>query len=162
MREIDRLTTGRYGIPSLELMENAAEATVRAVSDLLAGNSEKRILVLCGKGNNGGDGAAAARILANDGARVDVVLFGEVAETKGDAQINFQRLANWNSERAVRAERETSIHLDAINFFECDSDRAWSQLQGTVLQAPHDVIIDALFGTGLTRPVEGLQQKAIN
>lgn len=162
MREIDRLTTERYGIPSLKLMENAAAATAHAVSDLLAGNSEKRILVLCGKGNNGGDGAAAARILADAGVRVDVVLFGRMDETTGDAQTNFQRLANWGTEGAVRTELESSTNLDTIKFFECDSNEAWSRLQRTVLEAPHDVIIDALFGTGLTRPVERLPQKAIN
>jgi hydroxyethylthiazole kinase-like uncharacterized protein yjeF len=161
MREIDRLTTERYGIASLELMENAARVTAQAVTEFLANDSEQRILVLCGKGNNGGDGAAAARLLANAGARVDVVLFGSVEDTKGDARTNFERLPAWNEERAVRAERESSAHLDAINFFQCDSDKAWSQLLNSVLNTPHDVIIDALFGTGLTRPVEGLQHEAI-
>src|SRR6185436_6861526 len=128
----------------------------------LSGQSEKRILVLCGKGNNGGDGAATARLLASGGARVDVVLIGRVEETKGDARTNFERLTAWNEERTTRAERETSVHLDSIKLFECDSEKAWSQLLGTVLEGRHEVVIDALFGTGLTRPVEGLQAKAID
>ena len=161
MREIDRLTTERCGIPSLQLMENAAAATASAVSELLTGKSEKRILVLCGKGNNGGDGAAAARILANEGSRVDVVLLGKMDETRGDAKTNFEWLANWNNERVARAERESSTHLYPINFFECVSERAWTHLKSTVLATPHDAIIDALFGTGLTRPVEGFYQEAI-
>jgi NAD(P)H-hydrate epimerase len=160
MREIDRLTTERYGTPSLELMENAAGATFRAVTDLVGNNFEKRILVLCGKGNNGGDGAATARMLANAGSRVEVVLFGKVAETKGDAQTNFQSLLNWNTEHEARA-GNSLIDPGTINFFECDSDKAWSQVLSSVISASHDVIIDALFGTGLTRPVEGLQREAI-
>jgi ADP-dependent NAD(P)H-hydrate dehydratase / NAD(P)H-hydrate epimerase len=161
MREIDRQTTERFGVPSMELMENAAAATARTVTELLTGKAEKRILVLCGKGNNGGDGAATARMLANTGARVDVVLLGKLEETKGDAKTNFQRLTNWNEERGLRAERESSVNLDSINFYECDSERAWCQLRSSVLEGPHDVIVDALFGTGLTRPVEGLPREAI-
>ena len=81
MREIDRLTIERYDIPSLTLMENAATAVARALSAHLAGDlTGRRILVLCGKGNNGGDGAAAARLLATNGARVDVVLLANLEE----------------------------------------------------------------------------------
>src|SRR6185503_8267896 len=161
MREIDRLTTERYGVASIELMENAASATAQAVTQLLADRSANRILVLCGKGNNGGDGAAAARLLAHAGAHVDVVLVGKVEDTKGDARTNFERLRAWNEERSVRAARESSSPLDTIGFFECDSEKAWSQLRGSVLESRHDVVVDALFGTGLTRPVEGLQREAI-
>ena len=158
MREIDRLTTERHGIPSLALMENAARATFKAATELLGNNSEKRILVLCGKGNNGGDGAATARLLAYAGARVDAVLFGKVEETKGDARTNFQRLLNWNSEHAAV---DSATSPGTINFFECNSDNAWVQVLSSVMSASHDVIIDALFGTGLTRPVEGVQREAI-
>jgi NAD(P)H-hydrate epimerase len=160
MREIDRLTTERHGVPSLVLMENAASATARAVESFCGGCAGKRILVFCGKGNNGGDGAAAARLLATAGARVDVVLFGRLEDTKGDARTNFDRLQSWNEEHAVREERE-SVDLGAINFFQCDSEKAWAQLLASVLSVPPDGIIDALFGTGLTRPVEGLQRDAI-
>lgn len=161
MREIDRLTTERYGIGSIDLMENAAAATARAVESLCGGVSGKRILVLCGKGNNGGDGAAAARLLANAGAVIEVVLLGKVAETKGDARTNFERITTWNDERALRDERNAAGDLNSIKFFECDSDTGWAQLIGSVLSTPHHAIIDALLGTGLTRPVEGLYQQAV-
>ncbi|MDQ3584409.1 MAG: bifunctional ADP-dependent NAD(P)H-hydrate dehydratase/NAD(P)H-hydrate epimerase, partial [Acidobacteriota bacterium] len=98
MREIDRLTTEQFAIPSLLLMETAARAAAQAIEeclpDAITGAS---ILILCGRGNNGGDGAALARLLSLRGAFVDVVLFGRVEDTKGDARTNFeiaQRLAD--------------------------------------------------------------------
>src|ERR1700750_144672 len=110
MREIDRLTTERYGVPSLTLMENAAIASARCVTELV-GNAivDKSILVLCGKGNNGGDGAAAARLLAIAGARVDVVLIGKVDQTKGDARENFERLRKGE--------------MGTLSVFECESGK---------------------------------------
>lgn len=162
MREIDRLTTERYRIPSLELMENAASATARFVIDAyLPDPGGKSVLTLCGKGNNGGDGAAAARLLATAGALVDVVLIGKVNETRGDARVNFDRLRTWREESALRETKTGIASAGRINLFECDSESEWGQLVATVLNGPHDVVIDALFGTGLTRPVEGLYQEAI-
>jgi NAD(P)H-hydrate epimerase len=158
MREIDRLTTSQYALPSLTLMENAAIATVRLTTALLNGDViGKPILCLCGKGNNGGDGAAAARLLAIAGARVDVVLMGKIEETKGDARENFRRLQNVRDE-AVAHDIEAS---GAIGLFECESEKGWEQLLAGVLAAPYEAIVDALFGTGLTRPVEGIHQEAV-
>ena len=91
MREVDRLTTEKYGIPSIILMENAAHAAANVITEKLGGSvAGKSFLILCGKGNNGGDGAALARILWIQGAEVNVYLFGKVEETKGDARINFE------------------------------------------------------------------------
>src|SRR5947209_13819013 len=120
MREIDRLTIERYDIRSLTLMENAATAVARALSAHLADNlTGKRILVLCGKGNNGGDGAAAARLLATNGARVDVVLLAKLEDTKGDAQTNLERLRLWIDEQAFRENCETAGGgLGAMNLFD--------------------------------------------
>src|SRR5207245_2626070 len=122
MRDIDRLTTERYGIPSIVLMENAAIATVRCVTDLCKGDAAgKSLLVLCGKGNNGGDGAAAARLLATAGARVDVVLVGRVESTKGDARENFNRLRAWKDEQAIHESKANPTRdPGAINLFECE------------------------------------------
>ncbi|HYT50237.1 MAG TPA: NAD(P)H-hydrate epimerase, partial [Pyrinomonadaceae bacterium] len=163
MREIDRLTTERYGVASLTLMENAAIATARVVTEYLSGDAGgKSILVFCGKGNNGGDGAATARLLATAGARVDVVLFGKLEDTKRDARVNFERLRSWNDERAVREAKETTpVNQGVINLFECESEAGWEQLVASVLESRHEVAIDAIFGTGLTRAAEGLHQKAI-
>src|SRR3982751_3061841 len=97
MREVDRLTTEKYGIPSILLMENAAHAAARVITEKLGGSVEgKSFLILCGKGNNGGDGAALARILWQQGAEIDVYLFGTVEETKGDARVNFEILKKIN------------------------------------------------------------------
>src|SRR5215471_6693819 len=159
MRDIDRLTTERYGVPSLTLMENAASATVREVNRICRGDvSGKKVIVFCGKGNNGGDGAAAARLLAIAGARVDVVLIGRVEETRGDACENFRRLRSWKDGQ----DSKTPAHLTGdINLFECESDKGWQQLLAGVLETSHEVVIDALFGTGLTRPVEGIHREVI-
>jgi hydroxyethylthiazole kinase-like uncharacterized protein yjeF len=164
MREVDRLTTDRFGVPSLTLMENAATAMARAVADALSDTVTSRSMVIfCGKGNNGGDGAATARLLAAAGARVDLVLLGRIEETKGDARVNFDLARNWNEAEALREARARAItESGLINLFECDSEKGWEQLVAGVLAAPHDAIVDALFGTGLTRPVEGLHRQAID
>ena len=93
MRTVDRLTTERYGIPSILLMENAAHAVARVITEKLGGSVEgKSVLVLCGKGNNGGDGAAIARLLSDAKARVRLILFAKSEQTRGDARTNFDRL----------------------------------------------------------------------
>jgi NAD(P)H-hydrate epimerase len=162
MRDIDRLTTARYGIPSLTLMESAASATVREVTKIFKGDvAGKTVIIFCGKGNNGGDGAAVARLLATAGARVDVVLIGKVEETKGDARENFIRLRSWKDDQALREASGPTYLTGNINLFECESGKGWEQLLESVLETNHDVVIDALFGTGLTRPVEGLHREVI-
>lgn len=163
VREVDRLTTERCGVPSLTLMENAAIATARVVTECLSGDvAGKSVVVVCGKGNNGGDGAATARLLATAGARVNVVLIGTVAETKGGARNNFDRLIEWNDGRAAREAREDSLaESGSLKLFECESESGWEQLLSSVLMNPHDIAVDAIFGTGLTRPAEGLHGEAI-
>ncbi len=139
------------------LMENAAIATVRFVAEFLGTSlNEKSIIIFCGKGNNGGDGAAAARLLAIAGARVSVILIGKVDDTRGDARENFERL------RARHSQQTTSGSHDVpVNLFECESEKGWQQLLESVLAVPHDAILDALFGIGLTRPAEGIHREVI-
>src|SRR6478609_7525780 len=105
-------------------MENAAIATVRCVAEFLGNTvNEKSIIVLCGKGNNGGDGAAAALLLAIAGARVNVILIVKVDYTKGDARENFERL------RVRHAQQSTNANQDgSVNVFECESENGWQQL----------------------------------
>ena len=155
MREIDRLTSERYAVPSLLLMQAAADASAREIAahhshDL----RRKRVQILCGRGNNGGDGAALARALWTAGARVDVILFGRALETKGDARTNFEvvrRLAGFEAGSADRP--------PPLSFVECESVSDWE----AVASARHgyDVVVDALFGTGLTRPLEGVFAKVV-
>ncbi len=146
MREVDRLTTEKYGIPSILLMENAAHAASRVITEKLGGSVIARtFLILCGKGNNGGDGAALARILWTQGAYVDVYLFGKVVETKGDARTNFEIL------KTIAESRETN--LLEVNHLHLSEDSEANYLHHTGIV--EDFVIDALFGTGLTRQLEG-------
>jgi hydroxyethylthiazole kinase-like uncharacterized protein yjeF len=152
MREIDRLTTQRCGTPSLRLMEAAATAVAQAVTECLSGDVVgKSVLALCGRGNNGGDGAATARLLAVAGAHVEVALFGRVEQTKGDARANFEAAHSLAGDGPGRVQ---------IEFSECESSEDWHALLNRLGESPH-VIIDALFGTGLTRPVEGVSREAV-
>ncbi len=151
MREVDRLTTERYGLPSIILMENAAHAVVRAITEKLDGPiNEKSILVLCGKGNNGGDGAAAARILWTLGARVNVYLIGALAQTQGDAKSNFEILKALGRPSLMIEEIESSVDL-----FE-------SMASTQRIRGKFDVIVDALFGTGVKRPLDPPYSEIIN
>jgi len=154
MREIDRLTTERYGIPSLVLMENAASAVVRVIVSTFAGDvAGKTALVLCGRGNNGGDGAAAARLFAHAGANVVALLFGKIDDTKGDARTNFEALAGLESSSASLT--------GSIRFVECGADDRAFAVADEYLQQPLDVVVDGLFGTGLSRPLEGIYAKLV-
>ncbi len=147
MREVDRLTTERFGIPSIILMENAAHAIVAAVTERLGSVKGRYILVLCGKGNNGGDGAAIARKLGQQGAFVSTVLFGKIKETNGDARVNFGVLC-----------REDFQYDDVYfsNFGplrEITSKEEWVQYYMEEGQ-DYEVYVDAIFGTGLSRPLD--------
>ncbi len=143
MREVDRLTTQHHQISSLQLMESAAAACLQAVIINAGGDlAGRKIQILCGPGNNGGDGAALARQLSSLAVDVDVILFGKVDDTRGDARHNFEALGN------------SSHQVAQLNFSECHDSRQWQEI---VASAPaYDVIVDALFGTGLKRPLSGV------
>lgn len=155
MREIDRLTTERYAVPSLLLMEAAANASARELAAQLSQDlRHKTFQILCGRGNNGGDGAALARSLWTAGAHVDVILFGSAAQTKGDAHTNFEIVR-----RLASADTGDSDQTRPPSFVECEDIAAWEAI--TRDSRGHDVIVDALFGTGLTRPLEGLFERVV-
>src|SRR5215831_5381869 len=91
MREIDRLTVERCGIPYPTLMETAGARVVEAIIEYGEPITGTVFSVFCGKGNNGGDGAVVSRLLWMRGAPlVQVYLFGSIAETKGEARKNFE------------------------------------------------------------------------
>ena len=146
MREVDRLTTEKYGIPSILLMENAAHAAARVITEKLGGSVKgKSFLILCGKGNNGGDGAALARILWTQGAFVNVSLIGTVEETKGDARTNFKIIKSLPD--------KSKKDRNEIHFYEFeDSERLWDSYGYSLYE--YNVVVDAVFGTGLSRPIE--------
>src|SRR5262245_3069937 len=152
MREIDRLTVERCGIPYPTLMETAGARVVEAIIGHGGPITTSSFSVFCGKGNNGGDGAVIARLLWMRGALfVCVYLFGRIAETKGEAQTNFEIISQIYEEERKRE-----------NFFPRLSIREITEEEdATHIYDGADVVIDALFGTGLTRPAEGLYAKAI-
>lgn len=139
MREIDKRATEEYGVPSLLLMENAGLQTYEAARDLLGDLEDAEILIIAGKGNNGGDGFVAARHLSEAGAIVTVALAAEADEVKGDAGTNL--------EIVFRA----GIHCLQITD---DNDLAEHL-------ASCDLIIDALLGTGVKGGATGLAADVI-
>ncbi len=128
MAEADRQTIGD-GVPGIQLMERAGRAVAEAV--IARERAGSRVIVVAGPGNNGGDGFVAARLLAERGYAVEVMLIGEVARLKGDAAI------------AAKQWTRPVIAADPAG------------LVGA------QVIIDALFGAGLDRPIEGLPRAMI-
>lgn len=150
MREIDRLTTRDYQTPSLLLMQAAAEACFNAIAAHFSGSlAGKKAQVLCGQGNNGGDGAALALELCRAGVHADVVLFGSVEDSRNDARTNFEIVARLASFEAGSDDRPA-----ALSFVECGSVAAWQNLAQP--RRTYDVVVDALFGTGLSRPLDGV------
>jgi hydroxyethylthiazole kinase-like uncharacterized protein yjeF len=134
MAEVDRLTTEQYLIPSILLMENAGRSVAEQIEKVCPDLNQKSIMVLCGRGNNGGDGFVVARYLALRGATPSILLFSEPEKLRGDA------LSNWKIARAMGLQiRILSKPPDAKSY-----------LKKAV--AP-DIIVDALFGTGLSKPI---------
>jgi ADP-dependent NAD(P)H-hydrate dehydratase / NAD(P)H-hydrate epimerase len=146
MRELDRLTVECCGISYATLMETAGSRVVEAMQ---AEGELRYCTVFCGKGNNGGDGAVIARLLWMRGIAVEVLLFGRLEETKEEARANFEIVKRL-------AEAEVNSGGGEISFTEVTAEE---QLEGISTTA--SLIVDALFGTGLTKPVEGLAAKAI-
>lgn len=148
MREVDRLTTERFGIPSLQLMEAAGRGVAEVFRQNYLERSADRghlprsICVLCGKGNNGGDGFVAARHLQISAARVQVYLFARPSELHGDAATNFQRWTEMGG---------------GVTFV--PDEAAWESAWPEIASA--DVIIDAIFGTGFRGTAAGAAGQAI-
>ncbi len=138
MREIDRVTSERFGVPSIALMENAGAA----VADFVRTNypQAKRIGVICGKGNNGGDGLVAARKLADSGHDVRVLLLANPEELQGDAAAMFDRMPG---KPVIATSNDQLLTDSAKQAFESD------------------ILIDAILGTGFKPPVTGLYADAI-
>src|SRR5262249_26940374 len=152
MREIDRLTVERCGVPYPTLMETAGARVVEAIIGQGQSITKSAFSVFCGKGNNGGDGAVIARLLWMRGALfVCVYLFGRIAETKGEARTNFEIVSQIYEEERKRENFLPRLSIQEI----IEEEDAANIYDGA------DVVIDALFGTGLTRPADGLYAKAI-
>lgn len=140
MQACDRATSEVYGVPSLELMRNAARAVVDVAQRQFP--QARRIVVLCGRGNNGGDGLMAARLLAEAGLAVTAVLLGNPEGLKGDAAEAWRELVE--AGQCVVHTPETEADLDAA-----------------VAALIPDLIIDAVVGTGFTPPLRGFALTAL-
>lgn len=139
MREFDRIAIKEIGIPGLILMENAGRGIVDAIGLKYGCVCTKKFLIVCGKGNNGGDGFVVARHLYNMGAKVAVILLGSPKNLKGDAEINYKIISRIISQNK------------SDNYIVFDEYRGLKQLQ-TLENV--DFIIDALFGTGFSGKLE--------
>ncbi|HTC57000.1 MAG TPA: NAD(P)H-hydrate dehydratase [Candidatus Sulfotelmatobacter sp.] len=138
MRAIDRSTSERFGVSSLTLMENAGVAVADHV--LAQHAAAGRIVVFCGKGNNGGDGFVAARRLHQRGKKVQVILLADPGELRGDAAAMFGKLPS----------PAIAVHSSE----ELKGERLQLSLHG-------DLYLDAVLGTGFKAPVSGLYAEAI-
>lgn len=138
IRQMDHSAIQDYAIPSLLLMENAG----RSVSDIISRDYKPcAVLIFVGKGNNGGDGLVAARHLSNRGFSVQIALFEDPSRLKGDALLNFTIAGKMNIPRILMAglsEKKISGYC----------------------QVP-SLVVDAIFGIGLQRPVQGIFEQVI-
>ncbi len=145
VRAIDRVAADRFGMPTLVLMENAGRGAAEWLIPRLdagPGHGPSRVLVLCGPGNNGGDGGVVARYLDLAGAAVTVVWLADPARLAPDAAVQHRIVA-----AAGIAQHDRPGDLDA------------DELAGWLAGA--DWVVDALLGTGLSRPVAGPLRAAI-
>jgi NAD(P)H-hydrate epimerase len=150
VRAFDERAIMAWRVPSLVLMENAGRNAAQAISTFLGGAAGKSIVIVCGTGNNGGDGFVIARHLAKRGGRVLVVVVGDSSKFTDDARTNVDILA------ALTA---------AANTPDAPAKAQWQmslrQLSGdgvaplAKLLAGADVVVDALGGTGITGPLRG-------
>ena len=136
MRWCDETNINSFGVPGLLLMENAGRGVVEAIKQKFSSLESKHILIFCGKGNNGGDGFAIARMLSGVGARVTCCLLTQPKELKGDAKTNFDILKKMMKKMA---------NAIAIKQFSTKTIRSPNQ---------SDLIIDAIFGTGFSGAVK--------
>lgn len=139
MKEVDRLTTARHRVASLTLMENAGRSVAQFIHLRFPNLAARRIIVLCGKGNNGGDGFVVARHLRKTGAKPEVYFTGTPQKTSGDARTNLNRwrkIGKLQNDRALDAEFFSKLPRGSI-------------------------VIDALLGTGVRGFVDGRLREII-
>jgi NAD(P)H-hydrate epimerase len=142
MREADRQTIDDVGIPSVVLMENAGRQAVAAMEAAFDDLPSSKVGVLCGRGNNGGDGFVVARTLAQRGIEAVVYLLGSVADVRGDARTNLEILGRVGlTVVEVTNAQEWELHFSEVS--ECD------------------LIVDAIVGTGFHGPLTGLLETVV-
>ncbi|MEQ1869565.1 MAG: NAD(P)H-hydrate dehydratase [Vicinamibacterales bacterium] len=142
MREADRRTIDELGIASLVLMENAGRQVVAALEAVHGDRLEEQVAILCGPGNNGGDGFVVARTLLQRGVDVAVFVIGQVGDVRGDARINLEILGRLG-----------------LTIVEIGDPHAWELHFSEVRECA--LIVDAIFGTGLNAPLSGLLESVV-
>ena len=142
MRAVDGQTIDDIGVPSLVLMENAGRQVVAALESLIEELPSRRVVALCGTGNNGGDGFVVARTLQQRAVDVSVVVVGATADVRGDARVNLDIIGRLG-----------------VPIVEVADAQSWE------LHAPHvtsaDIVVDAMVGTGLSRALTGLHDTVV-
>ena len=142
MREADRYTIEDVGIPSLVLMENAGRQVVAAMEAAYEARLDGRVAVLCGRGNNGGDGFVVARTLLQRGIDTSVFVIGSVTDVRGDARINLDILGRLGVTVVEIGDEQTcELHFSEI--------------------AQCTIIVDAIFGTGLKTALGGMMETVV-
>jgi hydroxyethylthiazole kinase-like uncharacterized protein yjeF len=139
MRAIEMAAIESGAVTGLELMERAGQGVVDAVFEEWPelGDGDHRAVVLCGPGNNGGDGFVIARLLKELGWEVEVFLYGDAEKLPPDARVNYELWGALGEVRPYVDDGEGAFWLEPAEYRE------------------NTILVDALFGTGLTRPVEG-------
>src|SRR5437763_10057951 len=142
MREADRRTIEDIGIPSLVLMENAGRQVVAAVEAIHADILERQVAVLCGRGNNGGDGFVVARTLLQRGIDASVFVIGSLTQVRGDAKTNLDILGRLG-----------------VTVVEINDEQSWELHFSEISQCT--LIVDAIFGTGLKAALGGMMETVV-
>ena len=142
MREADRRTIDEIGIPSIVLMENAGRQSVAAMEAAFEDLADSHVGVLCGRGNNGGDGFVIARTLIQRGVETSVFLLGSVADVRGDARVNLEVLGR--------------IGLTVV---EITNAQEWELHFSEISQC--DLLVDAILGTGFNGQLSGLLETVV-
>ena len=137
MREAERVAIEDVGIPSIVLMENAGRQVVAAIETAFSSTLDGRIAVLCGHGNNGGDGFVVARTLLERGIDASVFVIGALDAVRGDARANLDILGRLG-----------------VTVVEIGDEQTWELHFSEISQCT--LIVDAIFGTGLRAPLAGM------
>lgn len=142
MQQLDRTTIDDYGVPGIDLMENAGCGTVDYMLHELGPVTDKSVIVFVGPGNNGGDGLVIARRLSQLGALPFVIYLVDPARLKGDAALNYNKVKEAGIPFSEMLHADELSALTAENIDPSSGKPPWA-------------IIDAIFGTGLQRPLAG-------
>src|SRR5436853_6598442 len=142
MREADRRTIEDIGIPSLVLMENAGRQVVAALEAIHTDILDRQVAVLCGRGNNGGDGFVVARTLLQRGIDAAVFVIGALADVRGDAKANLDILGRLG-----------------VTVVEINDEQSWELHFSEISQCT--LIVDAIFGTGLKSALGGMMETIV-